>query len=187
MFMTLFSGSAETPDDAVCIAQWTRADGHAPSGKVTISDTVGGDVSFVLTSTAQTGKQLLGCFPLQLETGDALFRIDEVTFPVGAVAHRHTHAGPGVRHLVLGALRLEADGHEHMVREGDTWFEAAHSPVRAVSLNETGVSAFVRCMVIPAAFAGKSTFALCDPADSELPRLQTTHRYIDHKIYVDAG
>jgi hypothetical protein len=65
------------------------------------------------------------------------------------------------------------------MNEGDSWFEDMNSPVRAVALQDHGVSIFVRAMVIPASFAGKSTFALVDPVDAALPRLQVTHRHID--------
>ncbi|MDB4213768.1 hypothetical protein N9741_02740, partial [Octadecabacter sp.] len=69
---------------------------------------------------------------------------------------------------------------------GDSWFEPANSPVRAVALQGSGVARFVRCMVIPLADVGRSTFKLCAPEDAHLPRLQMTHRHFDHVFQVEA-
>ena len=55
------------------------------------------------------------------------------------------------------------------------------------ALQDQGVTSFVRCMLVPLALKGQSTFKLADPADSTSPRLQMTHRHIDHPVYVDAG
>ncbi|MEP2533237.1 cupin domain-containing protein [Shimia sp.] len=162
-------------------ARWVplrNAGAAHPAGQMTL-DSASRGLDFVLSETAQSGVDVLACYPCDYPAGGAFMRIDEVCFPVGAVAHRHTHTGAGIRHLVRGSLRLEADDHTQTMNVGDSWFEAANSPVRAVSLHEKGVASFLRAMVIPAEFEGKSTFTLSNPDDAQLPRLQVTHRHID--------
>ena len=184
MFMSLIKG--DVGEGAGAAVSWSpranMGDVH-PAGEVA----VGGELTFVLTRAPMDGVGVLACDGIDLPKGDALLRVDEVCFPIGAVAHRHTHAGSGIRHLVRGSLRIEAEGHTQIMNAGDCWFEPAGSPVRAVALQDRGVTSFLRAMVIPAAYAGKSTFALADPSDAELPRLQVTHRHIDLPFQVDAG
>lgn len=153
-----------------------------PAGQVFTDRLTDVDLLFVLTRERLEGATVIACEHVDGVDGQNVLRVDEVCFPVGAIAHRHTHSGTGFRHLVRGSLRIEGEGHSQIMSVGDSWFEPAHSPVRAVALQAAGVTSFVRCMVVPAAFAGQSTFALVDPADAALPRLQMTHRHVDHPI-----
>lgn len=118
-------------------------------------------------------------------------RLDEVAFPPGAVAYRHVHAGAGFRHLRWGHLQLEADDHAFEAHPGDTWFEAANSPVRATATEHAHETRFVRCMVIPPDYEGKPTIRILDPDDAALPKRQVTHRHIDQRLacwpHVEAG
>jgi quercetin dioxygenase-like cupin family protein len=98
-------------------------------------------------------------------------RCDRVDFPPGAVAYRHAHPGPGIRRLLHGELRLDADGHTATYREGGAWFEGAGYPVRATASPEAE-TAFVRVMLLPAEWAGRRTVRYLDPADEEKPKLQ---------------
>lgn len=157
-----------------------------PAGQLT-ADMRGQGLVFILSYQACSGPNVLMSHPCDLPVGAAMLRVDEVCFPVGAIAARHTHAGAGIRHLVRGALQIEADDHTQTMQVGDCWFEAAHSPVRAVALQDLGVTSFLRGMVIPAEYAGRSTFQLADPAEAALPRLQVTHRHIDLPLQFDAG
>ena len=144
-------------------------------------------LAFVVSTAAPVGTGVLHTARCIMPNGPAVLRVDEVCFPVGAIAQRHTHDGTGLRYLVRGSLRIEARHHTQIMQVGDIWFEAAHDPVRAVALQSVGVTSFVRAMVIPASYAGKSTFTLVDPNDAQLPRLQVTHRHIDLPVQVDAG
>lgn len=137
------------------------------------------DIYFAIAETPAEPRDGLSCEDITLPPSGWALRIDEVAFPVGAVAYRHTHAGRGWRFLVSGALRIETDHGQQTMAAGMSWFEPENSPVRAVALQASGVTRFVRCMVIPSAFLGHSTFQLCDPADAQLPRLQVTHRHFD--------
>ncbi len=188
MFMSLLRTPAHIPNQLAAVA-WTPQvdDGSTdPLGQITADMTRAGLV-FVLSHQAQSGANVLMSNPCDLPVGAAMLRVDEVCFPVGAIAARHTHAGAGIRHLVRGALQIEADDHTQTMQVGDCWFEAAGKPVRAVALQDHGVTSFLRGMVIPAAYAGRSTFQLADPADAALPRLQVTHRHIDLPLQFDAG
>ena len=185
MFLSVLPQNADPSGDTVL--SWTALppmkDAH-PAGTVQVGAQAGAALIFALTQTPPA--DALAAQAIAWPTGPALMRVDEVCFPVGAVAHRHTHSGAGFRVLVRGSLRIEADHHQVM-RVGDSWFEPADTPVRAVALQDQGVTSFVRCMLVPLALKGQSTFKLADPADSTSPRLQMTHRHIDHPVYVDAG
>ena len=105
-----------------------------------------------------------------------ILRLDQVDFPLGGIAYEHIHAGPGIRWLVRGQLRVEAGGHETVVRPGEAWFEDGPKPViaRASEAAETG---FLRASVLPADYLGRSSLTYVDPADWDKPKLQ---RYTMH-------
>ena len=111
----------------------------------------------------------------------AVLRLDQVTFPPGAVAWRHTHAGAGFRHLVMGELEIKSDHHVQSMRVGDSWFEDAHSPVRAEA-RESGYTQFVRAMIIPIEYLGKPTIQILEPEDAIKPARQKNHRFLDQII-----
>lgn len=189
MFMCVVNSDCREVDDAIIAAHWSRAGdrGHeAPLGVGALGQS-GGEVAFLMTPKALSGEGVLGSEPVELPSDGWALRVDEVAFPVGAVAHRHTHTGSGWRHLVSGSLRIEAEHETTVMEAGDSWYEPAQSPVRAVALHDVGVTRFVRCMVIPLADVGRSTFQLQSVEDAELPRLQLTHRHFDHVVQDDAG
>lgn len=110
-------------------------------------------------------------------TFPVLLRLDEVSFPPCAVAYRHTHPGPGFRFLRRGHLTLEGE-HSFAREPGEWWFEPANTPVHATA-GEAPETRFVRCMVLPPEYFGRSTFTLCDPSDAARERHQSTHRHVD--------
>ena len=142
---------------------------------------------FMLTKTQGTGKNCLESQVVEVPE-PFLLRLDEVAFPPGAQAYRHVHPGPGFRHLLRGQLRLEADDHSFDAKVGDTWFEAANSPVRATATASEPETRFVRCMILPPHFQGRPTISILDPRDAERPKRQTTHRHVDRILdHFDAG
>lgn len=187
MFMNILQGKDHRAD-AICALTWTAkpnvGDAH-PAGSVQIG--AASNATLIFTLTKGPVEDAVAYQHFEWPAGPALLRVDEVCFPVGAIAYRHSHSGAGFRHLVRGSLRLEADGHSQTIAAGESWFEAAKSPVRAVAMQIEGVTSFVRCMVVAPEFEGQSTFALVDPAEAQLPRLQVTHRHLDHPFYVEAG
>lgn len=190
MFMSLLKGRM-AQSDLIAQLTWvqraTMGSGHPAGDVLDGPDLPDNYLTFALSSAPPDGADVLACKPCDMPNCPALLRLDEVCFPVGALAHRHTHNGAGLRHLVRGALRIEAENHTQTMTVGDSWFEPANAPVRAVSLHDQAVTSFVRAMVIPATFAGKSTFRLVDPAEADLPRLQVTHRHIDLPLQFEAG
>jgi len=172
----------ETPLEADLVASWRRGPDDTvskPAGTAQIGGRAG-DVWFAITPATLTGETVIGSEPITNPPPVWALRVDEVAFPVGAIAHRHVHTGSGWRHLVSGALRIETDEDATVMEPGMSWFEPAGSPVRAVALQTAGITRFVRCMIIPIDYADRSTFQLCDQKDASLPRLQMTHRHIDH-------
>lgn len=137
-------------------------------------------------------------FPLRFEAGNgrsqgvafvenALLRLDQVTFPSGAVAYRHVHPGAGYRVMVEGQLKIISDQEQYPVTLGDVWFEPANSPVRAEASLSDPHSSFVRFMVLPVEYYGKPTIEILDPEDAKRPRLQTTDRIIDEVVQLSPG
>lgn len=133
------------------------------------------------------GAEVLLSRQIELADGRVLLRLDQVSFPPGAVAWRHVHPGPGIRHLIKGRLHLQADDHERQTQAGDSWFEAANSPVRATAGSDEAETAFVRFMALPVAYQGKPTIQILDDADAARPRLQSTQRYIDQIVALPQG
>ncbi len=184
MFMSLVDAAFAQKVQVIVAAHWNAQkdrgyDAPLGIGKVGLG---AADLQFVVTTDALSGPGVLACKPVTIPDGGWALRLDEVAFPVGAVAHRHTHTGSGWRYLVSGALRIEAATSATEMTVGDSWFEPANTPVRAVALQDKGVTRFVRCMVIPQDDIGRSTFHLADPLDAELPRLQVTHRHLDEPV-----
>ncbi|MDV7142194.1 cupin domain-containing protein [Tropicimonas sp. TH_r6] len=142
---------------------------------------------FSLSDAAPESATLLRCDEVDIEQERVLLRLDTVTFPPGAVAWRHVHPGPGIRHLLQGDLTLKADDHEVRMRAGESWFEAAHSPVRANASTDAPKTAFVRFMILPIALQGQPSIQILDSDDLEKPRLQVTRRFIDQVVRLPHG
>lgn len=176
--LALVEGAVDAPFAAVWTQKPDLGAAEHPAGQGATLAVGAPDLSFVLTRNPVQGPVLYSA-AVTLAAGPALLRLDEVFFPPGAIAYRHTHPGPGIRHLVRGRLHLQADDHAFEIAAGDSWFEAALSPVRATALEQ---SSFVRCMILPPEFEGKSTLTILSEADRGLPRLQQTHRHVDTLI-----
>jgi quercetin dioxygenase-like cupin family protein len=130
------------------------------------------------------GSQLVSSETVLAPSTRMLLRLDKVSFPAGATAWRHVHPGPGFRHLIKGRLRLEADNHTREVLTGDSWFEAANSPVRATASNNFFETAFIRLLLLPLEFAGKRTIHILSDEDRNRERRQTTTTYFDAPVDV---
>jgi len=117
---------------------------------------------------------------------DLLMRCDRVDFPPGAVAHLHTHPGPGLRVLLHGTLRIDTRGGAATHGPGDAWFESGPDPVHATA-SATEPSAFVRCLLLPRAVHGRSSIAYVRPEDADLPKLQRYTVFVDAPIALPAA
>ncbi len=120
---------------------------------------------------------------IHVDTDEILMRLDQVDFPPAAIAYKHTHPGAGIRYLVEGGLTLVSDHGEQQIEAGTAWFEAANSAVEATAIS-TAPSQFIRMMLLPLAYEGRSTFTLCNAADKDKPRLQTNIRHMEKRIVI---
>lgn len=140
----------------------------------------------LLTTNNVTDNEQLLCETIYSQRIDVTFtnmllRLDQVDFPPGAVAYKHTHPGPGIRYLVDGGLTLSSDHGELKIHKGDAWFEDANSPVIATAI-AAAPSHFVRAMLLPLEFEARSTFTLHDQTDASKPRLQSNIRHFEKRI-----
>jgi hypothetical protein len=111
--------------------------------------------------------------------GELLLRGDSVAFPPGGCAFLHKHAGPGIRCLIEGGIRIDTHGRSTSYGPGSPWFETGVDPVFAQAAADRP-SRFVRVMVLPRALIGKSSFQFVSEADKAKPRVQ------QYKVFVDA-
>ena len=91
-------------------------------------------------------------------------RCDRVDFPLGGIAHRHTHPGPGIRYLLQGEIEIETEGRSTFYGPGGAWFESGPEPVLARRLGAPRDVVRPRAL-LPAEWAGKRTIRYLDPAD----------------------
>lgn len=112
---------------------------------------------------------------------DWIVRCDRIDFPLGGVAHPHTHPGPGIRYLLRGELEIRTDGRSTFHGPGSAWFESGTDPVYAAASQHEETS-FVRVMVLPVEWEGKRTINYVDPADEAKPKLQRSTVFFDHRI-----
>ena len=113
--------------------------------------------------------------------GGYLMRCDRVNIPPGAVAHRHTHQGPGIRCLLAGGFTVETQGETKSITPGEAWFESGPAPVLAWAPDDR-VGQFSRVMILPRALKGKSSFQYVHPEDADKPRLQQYTVFVDEFI-----
>jgi hypothetical protein len=113
-----------------------------------------------------------------LPAGELLLRGDSVAFPAGGCAYPHTHQGPGIRCLIEGGIRIDTAGRSTSYGPGGAWYESGPEPVFAQAADR--VSRFIRVMILPRAFLGKSSLQFVDPADAAKPRAQ------QYQIFADA-
>lgn len=112
---------------------------------------------------------------------DWLVRCDRVDFPPGAIAHTHTHPGPGIRCLLFGGFTVETEGVAKSYGPLGPWFESGPDPVYAFA-SADGPAAFVRVMLLPAEWRGKRTIRYVDPADADKPKTQRATVYFDEDL-----
>ncbi len=123
-----------------------------------------------------------GDYPLEIDASvPRLMRLDRVSFPVGGEALTHVHAAAGVRCQLTGSLLLVSQGRTYRVFPGDSWIEHGPHPVYAKA-SERHLSSFVRVMIIPAEYRGRSTITYVRPEDAQKPKSQSYQRYLEEPI-----
>jgi hypothetical protein len=114
-----------------------------------------------------------------IPSGELLMRGDSVAFPPGGCAYPHRHAGPGIRCLIEGGIRIDTHGRSTSYGPGSAWYENGSDTVFAQAAADRPTR-FIRVMILPRALLGKSSFQFVNEEDKNKPRVQ------QYKIFVDA-
>ena len=123
-----------------------------------------------------------GDYEIEIDTSvERLMRLDQVSFPLGGEALTHIHAAAGVRCLLKGNMLLDSLGKRYRVWPGDSWVEHGPDQVYAKA-SEKELTAFVRVMIIPAEYRGRSTITYVRPEDKDKPKSQSYKRYLEEPI-----
>lgn len=72
-------------------------------------------------------------------------------------------------------------GHRTRLWPGDSWVERGPDLVYAKA-SETELSAFVRVMIVPEEYKGRSTITYVRPEDKDKPKSQSYKRYLEEPI-----
>jgi hypothetical protein len=132
----------------------------------------------------QTGIKSInaGDYEIPLDTSiKRIMRLDRVSFPLGGEALTHIHAAPGVRCMLAGNLLLDSVGHRYRAWPGDSWVEHGPDHVYAKA-SENELSSFVRVMIVPEEYRGRSTITYVRADDQDKPKSQTYKRYLEEPI-----
>src|SRR5262249_8217909 len=121
-----------------------------------------------------------------LPAGELLLRGDSVGFPPGGCAFEHRHAGPGIRCLIEGGIRIDTHGRSTSYGPGGAWYETGSDIVFAQAAADRP-SRFIRVMILPRALIGKSSFQYVNEADKAKPRVQQYKIFADFPIERPAG
>ena len=112
-----------------------------------------------------------------LPTGALLLRGDSVAFPPGGCAYLHRHQGPGIRCLIDGGIRIDTHGRSTSYGPGGAWYETGPDGVFAQAADRP--TRFIRVMILPRAYLGKSSVEYLNDEDKAKPKSQA------YKIYAD--
>jgi hypothetical protein len=116
--------------------------------------------------------------PLEtLPRGPLLLRGDSVAFPAGGCAYLHRHQGPGIRCLFEGGIRIDTHGRSTSYGPGCAWYETGPDGVFAQAADRP--TRFIRVMVLPLAYLGKSSVEYLNEEDKAKPKSQ------QYKIFAD--
>jgi hypothetical protein len=109
--------------------------------------------------------------------GALLLRGDSVAFPPGGCAYLHRHQGPGIRCLIEGGIRIDTHGRSTAYGPGGAWYETGPDGVFAQAADRP--TRFIRVMILPRAYLGKSSVEYLNEEDKAKPKSQS------YKIFVD--
>ncbi len=113
-----------------------------------------------------------------LPEGALLLRGDSVAFPAGGCAYLHRHQGPGIRCLIEGGIRIDTHGRSTSYGPGGAWHESGRGDAVFAQAADRP-SRFIRVMILPLAYLGKSSVHYLNEEDKAKPKTQ------QYKIYVD--
>ena len=154
-------------DEGACLWRWELVTPDAPVGEI---------------KAEGIKSRMAGDYEVDIDTSvSRLMRLDRVSFPLGGEALTHTHAAAGVRCQLEGNLLLESLGHRYRVWPGDPWVEHGPDSVYAKA-SEHQLSSFVRVMIVPEQYKGRSTITYMKAEDQEKPKSQSYKRYLEEPI-----
>lgn len=176
---------------ALTIAGKARGDGEAWSGEAAVMLKAGSGGASVwrwelISGAAGSGptagpgvasREKLSAELATMPKGALLLRGDSVAFPAGACAYLHRHQGPGIRCLLDGAIRIDTRGHSNSYGPGSAWYETGPDGVFAQAADRP--TRFIRVMVLPLAYLGKSSVEYLNEEDKAKPKSQA------YKIFAD--
>jgi hypothetical protein len=176
---------------SLTVADRTLSDGEAWSGEgaVTLKAGSGGATAWRWELVAGDGggglatwkdgvsREKLSAELTTAPQGALLLRGDSVAFPPGGCAYLHRHQGPGIRCLLEGGIRIDTRGHSHSYGPGGAWSETGSDGVFAQAADRP--TRFVRVMVLPLAYLGKSSVEYLNEEDKAKPKSQ------QYKIFAD--
>jgi hypothetical protein len=143
--------------------RWEMVAGDAASGLATGKDVV--------------SREKLSADLATVPKGALLLRGDSVAFPPGGCAYLHRHQGPGIRCLLEGGIRIDTHGRSTFYGPGGAWYETGPDPVFAQATDRP--TRFIRVMVLPLAYQGKSSVEYLNEEDKAKPKSQ------QYKIFAD--
>jgi hypothetical protein len=115
--------------------------------------------------------------------GALLLRGDSVAFPPGGCAYLHRHQGPGIRCLLEGGVRIDTHGRSTSYGPGGAWYETGPDGVFAQAADRP--TRFIRVLVLPLAYLGKSSVEYLNDEDKAKPKSQTYKIYADMPVSSD--
>ena len=131
----------------------------------------------IWTSPSTISREKLSVRLDTLPNGPLLLRADSVAFPPGGCAYLHRHQGPGIRCLLEGGIRIDTHGRSTSYGPGSPWFESGPEPVFAQAADRP--TRFIRVIILPLAYLGKSSLEYLNEEDRAKPKTQ------QYKIFAD--
>jgi len=135
--------------------------------------------STVASAPGMMSHEKLTAFLETLPKGELLMRGDSVAFPPGGCAFTHRHQGPGIRCMIEGGIRIDTHGRSTSYGPGGAWYETGPDPVFAQAAADKP-SRFIRVMILPREWLGKSSIQYVNEEDKAKPKSQ------QYKMYADA-
>jgi hypothetical protein len=186
-----------TVHGSLSVAERTLSDGEAWSGEGAVMLKAGGTGATVwrwelVAGNAGSGaaagpgvvsREKLSTALATIPKGALLLRGDSVGFPPGGCAYLHRHQGPGIRCLLEGGIRIDTHGRSTSYGPGCPWYESGPDPVFAQAADRP--TRFIRVMILPAAYMGKSSVEYLNEEDKAKPRVQQYKIFADMPIALD--
>lgn len=132
----------------------------------------------IVTPMGRTVEKLSA--PIEPPDAELLIRHDSVAIPAGGCVQPHTHAGPGIRCLVEGGIRIDTDGHSTSHAPGGAWFEPGPDPVFVQAAARP--TRFLRVLVLPRRLLGAVSVRYLSDDDRNRTNGLICKSYVDAPI-----